>query len=301
MKNILNYVIIILILRGKELESKGFNSYALFFFEEEIIIEEKYYKVWLTLIKNLGVTKYNYLINIFKTNKNIFNAKKEELIQVKYISDKIVQEILNREIRKLAKLHLQFMEKNQIDIISIADDEYPSLLKETYSPPLCLYIRGNKKILKQENIAIVGCRECSEYGKNIAQKIAYDLSKENINIVSGFAKGIDEYSHLGAIYAKRKTIAVLGNGVDIIYPKENRYLIDPILKNDGAIISEFPLGTKPEKMNFPLRNRIISGLSNKIIVVEAKKKSGTLITVDFALEQGRDVYVVPRKYKYSLL
>ena len=101
---------------------------------------------------------------------------------------------------------------------------------------------------------------------------------------------------MGAVFAKGKTIAVLGNGVDIIYPNENRYLVDSILKYDGAIISEFPLGTKPEKMNFPLRNRIISGLSKKIIVIEAKKKSGTLITVDFALEQGRDVYVVPRKY-----
>lgn len=269
------------------------------FFEEEFIIEEKYYKVWLSLIKNLGTKKYTNLINKFKTNKNIFYAKKEELMNVNFISEKISQEILNLENRKKAKLHLQFMEKNKIDIISISDDEYPSLLREIYSPPLCLYIRGNKNSLRKENIAIVGCRECSEYGKKIAQKMAYDLSKQNINIVSGLAKGIDEYSHLGAVFAKGKTIAVLGNGVDIVYPKENKYLISQILKNDGTIISEFPLGTKPEKMNFPLRNRIISGLSRKIIVVEAKKKSGTLITVDFALEQGRDVYVVPRKHKCS--
>lgn len=266
------------------------------FFKEEFVIEEKYYKVWLSLINNLGFKKYSNLINKFKTNKNIFNAKKEELMSVNLISEKLSQEILNQENRRKAKLHLQFMEKNQIDIISIADDEYPFLLREIYSPPICLYIRGNKNVLNGVNIAIVGCRECSEYGKNIAQRFSYELSKQNINIVSGLAKGIDEYSHLGAVFAKGKTIAVLGNGVDIIYPKENKYLIDPILNNDGAIISEFPLGTKPEKMNFPLRNRIISGLSKKIIVVEAKRKSGTLITVDFALEQGRDVLVVPRKY-----
>ena len=217
-------------------------------------------------------------------------------MKVSLITEKLSQEILNPENRRKAELHLQFMNKNQIDIISIADDEYPFLLREIYSPPICLYIRGNKECLKEENIAIIGCRQCSEYGKNIAQKMAYELSKENRNIVSGLAKGIDEYSHLGTVQAKGRTIAVLGNGVDIIYPKENRYLIDKILENNGAIISEFPLGTKPEKMNFPLRNRIISGLSKKIIVVEAKKKSGTLITVDFALEQGRDVYVVPRKY-----
>ena len=267
-----------------------------FLFKGGIIIEEKYYKVWLSLIKNLGATKYAKLINIFKTNKSLFNAKNEELKNTNLISERLIQEILNQENRRKAKKHLQFMQKNKIDIISIADDEYPPQLREIYSPPICIYIRGNKNALNGENIAIVGCRKCSEYGRNIAQRISYELSKQNINIVSGLAKGIDEYSHLGAIFAKGKTIAVLGNGVDIIYPIENKYLVDNILKYDGAIISEFPLGTKPEKMNFPLRNRIISGLSKKIIVVEAKKKSGTLITVDFALEQGRDVYVVPRKY-----
>lgn len=261
-----------------------------------IIIEEQYYKIWLTLIKNLGYKKYSNLIKVFKSNVNIFKATKKELMQVESISERMSDEILNSQIRLLAKKHLKFMDKNHLDIISILDKEYPLLLKEIYSPPICLYIRGNKNILNGENIAIIGCRECSEYGKNIAQRFSYEISKNDINIVSGFARGIDEYSHLGAIQAKGRTIAVLGNGVDIVYPKENKYLIDDILNNDGAIISECPLGTKPEKMNFPLRNRIISGLSKKIIVVEAKKKSGTLITVDFALEQGRDVLVVPRKY-----
>ena len=261
-----------------------------------IIIEEQYYKIWLTLIKNLGHKKYSNLIKVFKSNVNIFKATKKELMQVESISERMSDEILNAQIRLLAKKHLKFMDKNHLDIISILDKEYPLLLKEIYSPPICLYIRGNKKILNGENIAIIGCRECSEYGKNIAQRLSYEISKKDINIVSGFAIGIDEYSHLGTIQAKGRTIAVLGNGVDIVYPKENKYLIDDILNNDGAIISEFPLGTKPEKMNFPLRNRIISGLSKKIIVVEAKRKSGTLITVDFALEQGRDVLVVPRKY-----
>ena len=122
------------------------------------------------------------------------------------------------------------------------------------------------------------------------------MAASNINIVSGLARGIDSEAHLGAIYNKGLTTAVLGNGIDIIYPNENYYLAEKILKTNGTIISEYPIGTKPEKMNFPARNRIISGISNGILVVEAQKKSGTLITVDFALEQGRDVFIVPRKH-----
>lgn len=154
---------------------------------------------------------------------------------------------------------------------------------------------GNKEILNNKNIAIVGCRESSNYGNKNSYNIAYELSKQNINIVSGLAKGIDANAHVGSIMAKSngKTIAVLGNGLDIIYPKENKKIAMEIIKNGGAIISEYSLGTMPEKQNFPLRNRIISGISNGVVVVEAKEKSGTLITVDFALEQGRNVYCVP--------
>lgn len=192
------------------------------------------------------------------------------------------------------------MKRNKIDIINIQDTEYPQILKEIYDPPFSLYIRGNKKILNDKNIAIIGCRECSDYGKKAAKYFAYNLSKETFNIVSGLAKGIDSYSHYGSICAQKenvkccgKTIAVLGNGLDSIYPKENYNLANEIIKSGGSIISEYPCGTKPEKMNFPERNRIVSGLSKSVIVVEAKEKSGTLITVDFALEQGREVFAVP--------
>ena len=185
------------------------------------------------------------------------------------------------------------MEKNNIDIISIQDKDYPSLLKEIYDPPICLYIRGNKKILNNKSIAIIGCRDASDYGLNVANEFAYNLSKQNINIISGLARGIDSEAHLGVVRANQKTIAVLGNGLDIIYPKENINLVQNILNSGGAIISEYPLGTKPKKENFPARNRIISGMSKGLLVVEAKEKSGTLITVDFALEQGRDVFVIP--------
>ena len=170
---------------------------------------------------------------------------------------------------------------------------YIQLLKKIYDSPVSLYIRGDKRILNGENIGIVGCRDCSDYGKKAAKYFAYNLSKKGINIVSGLAKGIDSYSHIGTFQNEGKTIAVIGNGLDMIYPKENLELANEIIKRGGTIISEYPCGTKPDKMKFPARNRIISGISSGIIVIEAKEKSGTLITVDFALEQGKDVFVVP--------
>ena len=256
-------------------------------------IEEKYYKIWITLIKGIGIKRYINLIKEFKTIKNIFSASSKDLVNIPLIDEKLIQNILNSQNKILAKKHLVYMEKNNIDIISIEDVEYPLKLVSIYNPPICLYIKGNKEIFKEKSIGIIGCRECTQYGKEIAQKFSYNLAKNKINIVSGLARGIDSEAHLGATYAKGWTTAVLGNGLDIVYPKENYYLVDKILRNDGAIISEYPIGTKPEKMNFPARNRIISGISDGLLVVEAKKKSGTLITVDFALEQGRDVFLVP--------
>ena len=276
---------------------KSQNFFVFFALQKGLVnIEEKYYKVWLTLIKNLGIKKYVNLINKFKTNKGIFQANKRDLLNVNLINEKICDDLLSLEIRKNVKRHLAFMELNKIDIISIADKEYPAILREIDNPPICLYIKGNKKILNNISVSIVGCRDCSQYGKEISQKLAYNLANNSFNVVSGLAKGIDSFAHLGALYANGKTIAVLGNGLDTIYPKENKFIANKILRTNGAIISEYPLGTKIEKTNFPARNRIISGISLATIVVEAKKKSGTLITVDFALEQGRDVFVVPRKY-----
>lgn len=189
-------------------------------------------------------------------------------------------------------------------MISINDKQYPENLKHIYDPPIYLYAKGNYKILKNKNIAIIGCRQSSKYGEMAAKYFGGSLSEIGINIVSGLARGIDSYSHIGNIelinksnnYIKKfigKPIAVVGNGLDIIYPKENVKLEQKILENGGCIISEYPLGTKPCKMNFPARNRIISGLSDGVLVIEAKTKSGTLITVDYALEQGRDVFVIP--------
>ncbi|MBO4292929.1 MAG: DNA-processing protein DprA [Clostridia bacterium] len=182
---------------------------------------------------------------------------------------------------------------NQIKEISILDENYPELLKSIYDPPKCLYVVGNIEILNSPGIAIVGCREATEYGKKAAMYFSYNLAKQGITIVSGLARGIDSYSHIGALQAKGNTIAVIGSGLDIIYPKENEQLAKKIIEQGGAIISEYPLGTRPTQDHFPARNRIISGLSKAVLVVEAKEKSGSLITADFAMEQGKEVYAVP--------
>ena len=256
-------------------------------------IEEEKYKVWLSLINGLGIKKYTKLIEKFESRQKLWEAEKSEIIKVKGIDEKLADMISKKEIKQDVNRHLKFMKENNIEIISIEDKEYPVLLKNIYNPPINLYIRGNKNILNNLSIGIIGCRDFSEYGKNIAEKFSYYISKNNINIISGLAYGIDSFAHIGAIMAKQRTIAILGNGLDTIYPKENIKIANKILELEGAIISEFPLGTRPQKINFPSRNRIISGMSKGILVVEAKEKSGTLITVDFALEQGRDVFVIP--------
>ena len=242
---------------------------------------------------SMRIKKYTKLIQEFGSIEELWKAKKEKIKKVQGISENLAELISNEIIKKDVKRHLEFMEKNQIDIISIEDKEYPIILKEIYNPPINLYIRGNKEVLNMPALAIIGCRDATEYGKRVAYDFSYNISGEGYNIVSGLAKGIDSYAHLGAVESKQKTIAVLGNGLDTIYPIENKKLAQDILNSNGAIISEYPLGTLPDKKNFPLRNRIISGISKGILVVEAKEKSGTMITLDFALEQGRDVYAIP--------
>ena len=177
------------------------------------------------------------------------------------------------------------LDKSKIKTIKLEDSTYPEKLKEIYNPPKTIYLIGNEKLLNQKSIAIIGCRECTRYGAENAYKFGYELAKENICVISGFAKGIDTYSHKGAVSAKGKTIAVLGCGLDIIYPPENIELYKQILLQGGAIISEYPLGSKPEKHHFPERNRIISGLSSGVLVIEAKKKSGTMITILFSYDE----------------
>ena len=257
-------------------------------------LEKKKYWIWFSLIKGLGCVRKNKLLQLYGTPEKIYKLNKSELLKIDGIGEETATNIINFKNERLLNYHIQYMKQNNIDIIHICEKSYPQALKQIYDAPVSLYIRGNKEILNGKNIGIVGCRECTDYGKKAAKYFAYNLSKEkSVNIVSGLAKGVDSYAHIGTLSTVGKTIAVVGNGLDSVYPVENKELLYRILKKGGAIISEYPLGTRPEKMNFPARNRIISGMSKGVIVIEAKKKSGTLITVDFALEQGRDVYVIP--------
>ena len=261
-------------------------------------LEKNRYWIWLSLIEGLGAIKKKKLLEIYKTPEKIYKLDKDQLLEIQGIGEKLADNILNEKTRAIVPKHIEYMQKNNIDIINTDVESYPQQLKNIYDAPISLYIKGNKEILNNKALAIVGCRQASDYGKKAAKYFAYNLAKNNFNIVSGLAKGVDSYAHVGSLCVENKqdcgkTIAVVGNGLDTIYPSENSKLAEQIIKSGGAIISEYPLGTKPDKMNFPARNRIISGISNGIIVVEAKEKSGTLITVDFALEQGRDVFVVP--------
>ena len=189
------------------------------------------------------------------------------------------------EIKKAGNLNVK--------IISINDANYPFLLKEIVDPPLILYVKGNFSSSSKHLISIVGSRKCTKYGQTVAQKFAASFAQAGITVVSGLALGIDSAAHKGAIDAKGKTFAVIGSGLNRIYPASNKHLAEKICSGYGAVISEFPFGTEPRPFNFPFRNRIISGLSYATIVVEAARKSGSLITARLAAEQGRDVFAVP--------
>ena len=213
-----------------------------------------------------------------------------------YFTKEEVNKIENKNYRINLEKYELFLKKYGIKLLIINEEDYPIGLKNIENPPIVLYTLGNINLLKEKNIAIVGARNCTQYGETVAKAFAYLLSKNNIVITSGLARGIDEAAHKGTIIAKGGTIAVIGTGIDIIYPKENETLFKKIVENNGLIISEYPLGTKPNKENFPRRNRIISGIADGVLVVEAGEKSGALITVDFALEQGKNIYATPREY-----
>lgn len=249
------------------------------------------YWIWLSII-DLNPQKIKQCLEKY-TIKDIWYLKNKIK---QYFTKEEIEKIQSKKYRQGLECYENYMQKHKIELISIQDKEYPEKLKNIYNAPVCLYTLGNKKLLNKKSIAIVGSRECTEYGKTMSQAFSHLLAKNNITVISGLAKGIDTVAHIGTLQAKGKTIAVIGTGIDLIYPKENQNLMNSILKSDGLVVTEYPLGIGPSKENFPRRNRIISGLSDGVLVVEAREKSGALITVDYALEQGKNIYVVPRKY-----
>jgi len=179
------------------------------------------------------------------------------------------------------------------EILTPEDEAYPERLREIYDPPAVLWIRGNVELLARPGIAVVGTRHPSPYGSGMAEMLSRDLANRRLVILSGMARGVDTAAHKGALEAKGKTVAVWGTGIDVIYPKENKKLAENIVASGGTIVSEYPLGTFPAPQNFPIRNRILSGMSVGVLVIEAAEYSGTRITARCAMEQNRDVYAVP--------
>lgn len=253
-------------------------------------------KYWIWLSKLEGITPKEKLSLIKKYSiENLWSIDKSQAFEV--LNDKQkVDEIFKLKNKDNLEKILEYNYKNNIKLVSINNENYPSILKNIYDTPIVLYLKGNEELLQKLGFSLVGARSASEYGKKIAKTFAYMLAKENINIISGLAKGIDTYAHIGAVNANGNTTAVMGSGLDIIYPRENVKLYNNIIENGGLVISEYAVGSKLKPINFPARNRIISGLSYGVLIVEASKKSGSLITADFALEQGKNVYAIPRKH-----
>jgi DNA processing protein len=249
------------------------------------------YWIWLSTIPKLRQKKRIQLINLYEDPKVIWQMSKKELKSISIISDSLVESFTDGKLREEAEIHLENIKSKSIDVVTYNDETYPYLLKNIHDPPLVLYKKGNQ--LPDENsIAIVGSRQASFYGLEMAEKLSYELSKYGITIISGMARGVDTFAHNGALKAAGKTVAVLGCGIDIVYPIENKKLMNEINMH-GSVISEYLPGTPPIHFNFPARNRIISGMSLGVVVIEAGAKSGSLITADFALEQGREVFAVP--------
>ena len=251
-----------------------------------------FYWIWFSLIKGLGPIQKKILLDIYKSPEEIYKLSSNNLKEIKGIRKEVIENWEHSKNIELIKKYEKYIIKNNIKLININDKNYPKLLKEIYDPPITIFAKGNINLLNKNCISIIGCRDATSYGILQTKKISYNLAKNNNIIVSGLAKGIDNAAHIGALMANGETIAVLGNGIDIVYPKENINTYKKILEK-GLIISEYIVGTTPEAKNFVARNRIISGLSRALVITEAKLKSGTMITTDFALEQGREIYVIP--------
>jgi len=246
----------------------------------------------LALTPGLGPTKARRIIEFFGSVQALFRASLTELeaaglraVSAQSLGTGRSIELAQDELGKAAAAGAQ--------IVALDDPRYPAQLKQIYDPPLILYVRGNDAVISQPGIALVGTRHPTPYGLGMSERLACDLAARGLVIFSGMARGIDTAGHRGAIAAKGKTVAVWGTGVDVVYPKENTRLVEQILALGGAVISEFPIGTFAAPQNFPIRNRIISGISLGVLVVEAAEYSGTRITARCALEQNREVFAVP--------
>ncbi len=250
------------------------------------------YQYWLSNIPGVGCKTIHRLLGQAGSAEEIYFLKKEQLEKLAGLSDRQVLAITERKMdwdleEKYAKLG-----ENGTTFLSYEMDSYPEQLRNIVDAPYSLYVKGKLPDFSKKRVAIVGARMCSDYGKTMAERIAEKLACCGAEVISGMARGIDAYGHIGALKAGGDTFAVLGCGVNVCYPRTNQKLYESIL-TQGGIVSEYPPDTEPIAQLFPARNRIISALSDVVVVVEAKERSGSLITADFALEQGKDIYAVP--------
>lgn len=246
----------------------------------------------LSLTPTLGPTRIKRVVQQFGGVEMVFRASLTEL-EAAGVQAAGAQSIALGESMKKAEEELNKAAEKGVHVLSPDSPEYPQHLLEIYDPPAVIYVKGNVDVLNRPGIAVVGTRHPTPYGSGMAERLSCDLAARHLIIFSGMARGVDSSAHRGALNGRGKTVAVFGTGVDVIYPRENQKLAEAILASGGALISEFPMGTTPAPQNFPIRNRIISGLSVGVLVIEAGEYSGTRITARCALEQSRDVYAVP--------
>ncbi len=244
------------------------------------------------MIRGIGPRTANMLLDRFGSPANIFAASRGALLG-EGLKPPTIEQLHNTEILEKAQIEIEKLEALGAQVITLADEAYPQLLREIYDPPIALYVKGDlEAALLRPAIAVVGSRRCSTYGINAANFLSRELAAQGVTIISGLARGIDGAAHRGALEAGGKTVGVIGTGLDVNYPKEHNKLADELAAN-GAVVSEFPLGTPPLAQNFPYRNRVISGLCYGVLIIEAAEHSGSLITARLANEQGREVFAVP--------
>lgn len=256
------------------------------------------YESWLGGIPGISAAKKIALEELAGEAEAVCRMKPQDLDKISFLT-KEEREGLLRAQKECFGQQEEELEKNKIAFVSFREKEYPEKLRHIYQPPYGLFYRGKLPEPGKRAVAVVGARTCSEYGRSIVKKSAYVLAKAGVEIISGMAAGIDGAAHWGALKAQGNTYAITGCGVNVCYPKENRSLYEQIPET-GGILSEYRPGTTPRPAFFPNRNRIISGLSDLVLVAEARKKSGSLITADFALEQGKEIYAVPGRLGDSL-
>ncbi len=252
---------------------------------------DEYFWFALKSIPHVGNLTFRRLLQHFGTPEQALSASEMELAKVRGISSASITSILNHDPGNKAERECESLKRSGARIVTILSPDYPPLLLQTPDPPPFLYVKGELR-LSEMSIAIVGSRRASPYGISTAEKLARELARHGVTVVSGMARGIDTTAHRAAVAEGGGTIGVLGCGVDIVYPPENRQLFND-MATKGALVSEFPMGTRPLAENFPRRNRVISGMCRGVLVVEAAERSGSLITAQCALEQGRDIFAIP--------